>query len=305
MTPAARRAITRGLDYLAEHQRGDGSFQGSRGANTGIVSFAVLSFLATGEMPDRGPRGELIARSIGFVLEQVLPSGLISNPQDSSNGPMYEHAMSVLMLAEVSGDYEHPKLSRTLHRGVELIVRSQNATGGWRYLPGSRDADLSVTVMQVVALRAARDAGITVPRRTMDAALAYVKRCATPSGGFLYQPGRGEPGYARTGAGVCALLLGGQWAAPETHRGVGYLQEHKGQRGPIDPYYGLYYASHAMYLAPNPGEWQAWFPPIREELLAAQAPDGRWDGEAGPLYGTQMAILTLAVPLRQLPVYQR
>ncbi len=307
MTPAARQAIGRGLDYLVRQQREDGSFRGSRGANTGIVSFAVLSFLATGEMPQRGPRGERIARSVAFVLDQAQPSGLIANPEDTSNGPMYEHAMSVTMLAELAGDYEHPRLMGTLHRGVELIVRAQNQTGGWRYHPGSKDSDVSVTVMQVVALRAARDAGITVPRRTIDAALAYIRRCATPGGGFLYQPGRGEPAYSRTAAGVCALLVCGQWAAPETLRGVRYLQERKSppQRGPIYPFYGLYYASHAMHLAPDPAEWQAWFPPIRDELVASQTPDGHWDGEAGPLYGTQMAILTLSVPLRQLPVYQR
>src|SRR5690606_1192599 len=125
------------LDYLIAHQEPDGSFRGSRGANTGIVSFAVLSFLANGEMPERGPRGEAIARSIGFVLDHLQPGGLIINPDDTSNGPMYEHAMSVLSLAEIAGDYEHPKLSRTLHRGVELILRAQNATGGWRYYPSS------------------------------------------------------------------------------------------------------------------------------------------------------------------------
>src|SRR5262245_34649003 len=106
MTPAARHAIARGLDYLAARQREDGSLTGSRGTNTGIVSFAALSFLATGQMPGRGPHGESIARSIAFVLDHVQPSGLISNAQDASNGPMYEHAMSALLLAEVTGDYE-------------------------------------------------------------------------------------------------------------------------------------------------------------------------------------------------------
>ncbi len=305
MTPATRRAIANGLDYLISKQREDGSFEGSRGANTGIVSFAVLSFMATGQMPGQGPRGEAVARSVAFVANHAASSGLIVNVDDSSNGAMYEHAMSVLMLAEVAGEHEEEKLMRVLHRGVELIVAAQNDLGGWRYRPNSRDADISVTVMQMAALRAARDAGVTVPARTMDMAIAYVKKCATPGGGFLYHPGTGEPAYARTAAGVCGLLLAGQFAAPEVRRGVEYLQENKARRGPIYPFYGLYYASHAMYLAPKPQAWNDWFPPIRDELVASQKKNGSWDGEAGPLYGTGLAVLTLAVPLRYLPVFQR
>ena len=116
----------------------------------------------------------------------------------------------------------------------------------------------------------------------------------------------GEPAYARTEPLACA---GCCWRAngqrAEAIRGIRYLQDHKapGQRGPIYPFYGLYYASHAMYLT-DPHEWQAWYPPIRDELVASQQVDGHWDGEAGPIYGTELAILTLSVPMHYLPVYQ-
>ena len=38
---------------------------------------------------------------------------------------------------------------------VWLIVRTQNDQGGWRYQPVKYDADLSVTICQIMALRAA------------------------------------------------------------------------------------------------------------------------------------------------------
>ena len=73
----------------------------------------------------------------------------------------------------------------------------------------------------------------------------------------------------------------------------------------ICAYHAFYYAVHAIYLAPDPKYWQQWYPPIRDELIGLQKPDGHWDGEAGPVYGTTMALLALSVPYRYLPVYQR
>ncbi len=307
ITPGARQAIERGLDWLIAHQQPDGSWKGSHGANTGIVSFAVLSFMANGHLPERGPHGQLVARSIDFVLRYAQPNGLISNPRDTSNGPMYEHGMSTLMLSEVWGEFDRPGLREKLKRAVDVIISSQSEPGGWRYFPVKEDADISVTVTQMVALRAAKDVGVTVPKSTIDAAIRYVKSCATPSGGFLYRPGVGETAYSRTAAGVTALLTCGDFDAPEVMRGIDYLQENKSpsRRTKIYPYYALYYGAQAMYLAPDPQQWQLWYPPIRDELIGLQKSDGRWDGEAGPVYGTTMSLLALSVPYRYLPIYQR
>ena len=307
ITPEARKGIERGLDYLAARQAPDGSFQGPMGSNTGVASFALLAFVATGIVPDRGARGQLASRGIDFVLAHAGPSGLISNPrQTSGNGPMYEHAMSTLLLSEVWGVYRRPGLLDALRRAVDLIISSQNDGGGWRYDPRPADADVSVTVMQLVALRAAKDAGLRVPKRTFDLAVKYVRSCARPSGGFLYQPGVGVEGYARTAAGVASLLAGGDFESPEVLGGLRYLEERKEPkvRGDDHLHYALYYAAQAMAQAPDPRLWRSWYPPARDELLSLQAADGSWEGEVGPVYGTAMSILALSVPYRYLPVYQ-
>jgi len=308
ITSETRQSIERGLDYLVSQQTPDGSMVGARGKNTGVVSFAVLGFLSTGVVPDRGPQGKTVVRSIDYVMGQAQLNGLISNPRDTANGPMYEHAMSTLMLAEVWGMYYPPGggVLDKLQRAVDLIVSSQNDEGGWRYQPRPDDADISVTVMQLVALRAAKNVGIRVPKRTFDQAVQYVKNCAMPNGGFLYQPGVGEDGYARSAAGVCSLLTSGDYESPQTVAGLQYLQERKarGTRDNEHLHYALYYAAQAMYQAPDPKEWEQWYPPIRDELLALQKADGSWEGEAGPVYGTAMSILALSVPYRYLPIYQ-
>ena len=302
----AREAIDRGLAYLADHQTAEGAWTGGRGKNTGVASFAVMSFLSTGTIPGRGRYGQVVARGIDYVMDQAQLDGLVSNPADTAHGPMYEHAMSTLMLAQVWGMYHRPKVLDTLQRAVDLIVSSQNDQGGWRYQPRPADADVSVTVMQLVALRAAKNGGLRVPKRTFDNGISYVKSCAMPNGGFLYQPGTGGDNYARTAAGVCSLLTSGDRESEEVIAGIRYLQDRKAPdvRGSEHLHYALYYAAQAMYLAPNPRDWTEWFPVSRDDLLSRQRADGSWEGEAGPIYGTAMAILALSVPYRYLPVYQ-
>lgn len=84
-----------------------------------------------------------------------------------------------------------------LSSAVELIVRTQNSAGGWRYNPAPEDADLSVTVCQMMALRAARNAGIGVAKETIDRAVDYVRRSQNADGGFMYQYRSGQCGESR------------------------------------------------------------------------------------------------------------
>jgi len=53
-----------------------------------------------------------------------------------------------------------PELEKTLRKAVDLITKAQSPSGGWRYQPNPGDQDLSVTVMQIVALRVANNAEI-------------------------------------------------------------------------------------------------------------------------------------------------
>ena len=62
------------------------------------------------------------------------------------------------------------ELREKLSLAVKLIVNSQNNEGGWRYYPKKDDADISVTVCQVMALRAAHNAGMLVPKKTIERA---------------------------------------------------------------------------------------------------------------------------------------
>src|SRR5258708_33309636 len=102
----------------------------------------------------------------------------------------------------MTGDDE---IKPVLKKAVDLVVKCQSREGGWRYNPDPSDADISVTIMQVMALRAAKNGGLHVPDETLKKAIAYIMRCYNPRlGGFAYRPGQG-PGFARTAAGTCVL----------------------------------------------------------------------------------------------------
>ena len=79
-------------------------------------------------------------------------SGLITS--DQTQGPMYGHGFATLFLGEVYGMTGDEQVKEKLQKAIRLIQKTQNAEGGWRYQPVPYDADISVTICQVMALRA-------------------------------------------------------------------------------------------------------------------------------------------------------
>src|SRR5262249_35979737 len=140
-----------------------------------------------------------------------------------------------------------------LGRAVRLIINTQNDEGGWRYQPRRGDADLSVTICQIMALRAARNAGISVPIATRNRCVDYVKRCQDPnSGGFRYQAFGGAPGFARTAAGVVALNSAGIYLESQrdgeaVRRGLDYLSRQRPGGGGGGILGGAEFAMHYFY----------------------------------------------------------
>jgi hypothetical protein len=322
ITPTTDKAIDRGLAYLNTGQNQDGSFGTHNYAgNVAVTSLAALAFMSGGSQPNRGPYGLAVTRALRFVLSQENRQGtypgFLHNPLASPHGPMYGHGFATLFLAEVSGMVHDKALreevTRKLHAAVQLILKSQNIEGGWRYMPNTRDADLSVTICQIMALRAARNAGVAVPRSRVDKCVEYVKGCQDRSQGwFRYMRmgvgGGGPQGFARTAAGVVALYSAGVYRGPEIEAGLRFLKTARPVGGFGRPdmhyFYGHYYAVQAMYTAGG-SYWTDWYPNIRDELLARQAPDGSWADQICVHYATAMACIILQVPNNYLPILQK
>lgn len=321
ITPEAQQSIDRGLAYLARSQQNDGAW-GDRvpyQGNLAVVSLAGLAFLAGGHQPGRGPFGRNVTRALQFVLshEHGQPTGFLYNPSGSTHGPMYSHGFATLFLGEAHGTIRDRELQRrvrdVLSRAVQVILASQNKDGGWRYQPIRADADVSVTICQIMALRSARNAGVEVPKSAADDCIKYVKDCQTPDGGFRYFKQSGPAAFPRSAAGVVALYSAGLYRDPAVERGLKYLMQYKPQgqvmsrRDDVHFYYGHYYAAQAMWTAGG-RYWREWFPAIRDELVARSRlrGDGAWpDAMIGSDYATAMACIILQIPNNYLPIMQK
>ena len=312
MTGPLHDAVARGFAYLKGQQNADGSVgdrgRGRYGKHVGITSLCALAYMSDGHLPGRGEYGEQVQLALEFVLAHSTETGLLA--ADTSHGPMYGHGFATLFLGEVYGMNPADKRVRdALVRAVDLIIGTQNDEGGWRYNPVPYDADISVTICQIMALRSARNAGIKVPKQTIGRAVEYVRRCQNADGGFKYMLQAGGSAWPRTAGGVASLFYAGIYDDDSINRGVEYLIRNAlpGRRaaGQAHYYYGHYYAVQAMYLAGGES-WQQWWPAIRDELLSKQASNGGWlDHHAGGAYASAMALIILQMPKRYLPIFQR
>jgi len=312
MIAPAQTAITKGLRYLANHQLPEGSF-GSAGSgysrNAAVCGLGGLAFVASGSTPQRGPFGEHVENCIRFLLANARDDGFLCIPGATSHGPMYDHGFATLFLAECYGMTQRTELRDKLDAAVRLILEAQNPEGGWRYQPRPDDADLSVTICQVMALRAARNAGIFVPREYIDRCTDYVKRCQNADGGFMYMAHGGQSAFPRSAAGVVALYMAGIYEGEEIDRGLEYLMtflptRHGGPHRESHYFYGHYYAVQAMWYAGGQ-RWNTWYPAIRDELISLQREDGAWLDPISYEYGTAMACIILQLPNNFLPIIQR
>jgi hypothetical protein len=314
ITAETQRAIDRGLAWLSKRQilsgRNEGAFgHGGYPGGVAVGSLAGLAFMCSGSPPGQGPFGRHIDRCVKFISSCVQDSGYISVP-GSGQDNMYGHGFATLFLSEVYGMSDRSDIDSTvgekLRKAVKLTCQCQNDAGGWRYQPVKSDADLSITICQIMGLRAARDAGIHVPDEVRTKCINYVKNSQNGDGGFRYQVTGGGSTFPLTAAGVVSLYSAGIYDGEPIEKALKWLMNHlpgKASAGSGYFFYGHYYAVQAMWHAGG-DYWAKWYPAIRDTLLARQGGDGSWpDGEVCPEFGTAMACVILQMPNNYLPIF--
>src|ERR1051325_1192212 len=152
-TPKSEAAVKKGLEFLKVRQLPDGHWNsGNYTADAAISGLCTLAFLASGHQPGRGPYGPMLEKAVDYLADSVQRNGLVGRG-GSAGPPMYGHGFATLALAELYGMTKRPDFRLKVENAIQLIASTQNSEGGWRYQPGSADADISVTAIQVVALR--------------------------------------------------------------------------------------------------------------------------------------------------------
>ena len=315
ITPETLKAVRSGLDFLARTQASNGAWREGESYPVAVTSLAGMAFLAHGDTPSRGRYAPQLRATAGFLSKCSTRSGLITGSGQELGRPMHGHGFALLFLSSTYGMVKKETLrvqmKKVIDNGVSLTARGQSRYGGWTYVPGSGDEG-SVTVTQVQALRAAHNAGFTVPPATIEEAVRYIERCSTPQGGISYSLGSGGgPRLAISAAAVATLYNAGEYDAPVAERCLEYVWgQFNGKsgwsKGGGHDYYSHLYASQAFYMAGDK-YWDEYFPAVRDQLLKMQAEgEGSWNGDGiGKTYGTAIALIILQLPYKYLPVYQR
>lgn len=331
-------AVRRGLDWLVGQQQACGGWLGDAGhkqgddyevflpaeltatlggAHAGVSAIAGLAFLADGQVPDQGPYAGTLDRVVAYLLSRQNQFGYF----EDGGSRMYSHSFATLFLAQVHGMFPRRtnEIEAALRKAVDFTQQAQNEHGAWRYLPFTIEADLSVTVCQVQALRAAKDAGIPVSASVIDRVIDYVRdsriEYGSWQGAYYYKihgrSARTKTSFTVNAAAVTTMHSAGLYEEREYATALDYVRESYEDLSDRYPdhfyfWYGNYYAAQALLI--EGGErWRSYWPRLRDDLLERQRADGSWRNSEGPgdCFSTAVACILLRVPAQYLPIFQR
>ena len=311
LTAEASRAIDKGLEHLLAAQKKDGSWDsdGQGGQAVACTSLSLMAFMGKAQFPGFGPYGEQLDRGMKWLLQEAK-----KRPDGYLGTVMYEHGFATLALSEMWGMVRDPKdddeIKEALEKAAEVILRSQNPGGGWRYQPqADAGQDTSCTMTVFHALASAHQAGIVVPNATIAKVVKYLGGVYNRQTGvfsYMGDPKDKSPGCTAGGAYIAQLV--GQRETEMVNAAIRYLKSRSPGIFSVREYYYYthYYAIQAMVQAGDE-EYVWWYPKIRDELIKRQNAQGSWAPTTpGTIsYETPMAIIILSTPHRYIPIYQR
>lgn len=290
------------------------------------TALALLPYLARGET-HRGTQNihsysKLVEQGMKFLLAHQAKDGSFVNKPGAGEkipGTLYPQGMATLALCELYGMSRDPILQDPCQRALNFIVKSQHSAGGWRYIPKTMPGDMSVTSWQAQALKSGQLAGLIIPVDTPQKMLGFMETLKKGDG-FCYQPGakRHEVTPSMT---ACAMLTrqyiyGGDLTKGPSTFGVELLKKEQPSAAKFNMYY-YYYATQVL-LNVQGDAWKNWNPKMRDLLIKLQdkgtkpglahqkgswaAGEEKWDKRGGRHMITCLALLTLEVYYRHLPL---
>jgi hypothetical protein len=335
-----REVIRKGLEYVAKEQQRDGHWEGNGGSYpTTITSLCGMVLLMEGSTIREGKYAERIRKAVDWLMERSQRNGLLGNPHNATESMryMYGHGYSLLFLAQVYGEEEdgdrRKKLEDILTRAVAFTGKAQTPRGGWGYVSSADGGGFdegSVTITQVQALRAARNAGIAVPKSIIDKAHKYLENCTTARGGVIYSLAHGAAfnGSERpplTAAAIACSFSSGEYNSELAKKWLKYCHSavpiDKSGRDSFGHWeYTHYYYAQAIYALGEDGyakmfpdskpadqlTWSKYRDVIFDYLASRQSADGSWSqGYIGTMFTTACHLTILQLDNGTLPIYQR
>ena len=261
-----KEGVDRALKYLKGQQNGDGSW-----GNTAITGLTLLAFMSNGNVPNQGLYGPEVAKGVRFLMSCARDDGYLVGAR---GGNMYCHGMATLALSQAYGMTGDEEVRKVLKKAVDLIVKTQNNEGGWRYEPTPTGADISVTIMQVMALRGAKDSGLHVPDDDDEEGRWRTSTAATTRAAAATATSRTPPAPATPAPPpACACSSSAATTRPRrSTAAVKYMESVADDRQHY--WYGHYYAAHAMHQVGGK-TWEDYYARMKATLLGTQRLDRR------------------------------
>lgn len=343
------QSLQLGLNWLRRQQQRDGRWELHEGypdagspvirTATGATALSLLAFLGAGETHLEGQHAEVIQRGLTWLVSnQDRQTGDLHDlrHEEGRNAAFYAHALGTIALSEALALTHDESLRPAVQGAVRYLLDSQHPEqGGWKYRPLSRmmQGDLSVTGWALMALHAARLAGVDVPHDDFVRATRFLDAVQAQQGArYRYEPL--DPESRTTAALTAEGLLCRQWLGwpldfPAQQDALDWLaSEHcqpewsAGKRN----VYAWYYTAQVLHNAGGP-TWTRWFQAVSELLIKHQVTQGssrspkdvlgswhptqplgdplEYADKAGRLYFTVMCLLILETPGRYPPLYHQ
>ncbi|NLF67993.1 MAG: terpene cyclase/mutase family protein [Candidatus Anammoximicrobium sp.] len=295
---------------------------------TAGTAFGILPFLGEGVTHNRAPEQppelakyqRLVERGLIFLAQHQIRSK--DDKKDGYlGGSMYAHALGTIALCEAYGLSQDERLKVNAQLAIKYLLNAQHEKGGgWRYSPGT-PGDMSVTGWVFLAIRSAQLTGIDVLKPPLVRAGRFVDSCAVgPSEAknsrYAYTPGTAEKLSLSAAGLLTRQYLGWKKDEPDLLAGAKYLMENLPPEsgGNLGPIYYYYYATQVLHHMEGPN-FDLWNHRMREHLIRTQEKTGHktgswnpqgtdWGARGGRMYSTAMALLTLQVYYRHLPMYR-
>jgi hypothetical protein len=323
---ASENAVERGLRWLMVHQLRNGSWRydlkggqcqgqcqnaGSEQSTTAATAMALLPYLGAGYTHQEGEYQEVMRRGLYYLLGRAKQAPKGADWREGQQAALYSQGLVAIALCEAYAMTKDSALKSPAQQAIDFIVYAQDKRGGgWRYGLGE-PGDTTVTGWQIMALKSAQMAGLIVPTPTIGLAKQFLDSVQSEAGA-RYGYTTTQPKRSTTAIGLLMRMYTG-WGRerPALYRGIEYLVAW----GPSDS--NLYYDFYAAQVLHHWGgaEWVAWNQKLRDHLIRTQASTrheaGSWHFQdehgdhGGRLYSTAMAVLTLEVYYRFLPLYGR
>jgi hypothetical protein len=341
-TKRGERAVAAALDWLARHQFDDGHWAVDHrprcrdGTCTGggthpdrpvaMTALGVLPFLGAGETHmSKGRYQHVVRKGLEYLMRNQQANGDLTGvaaPPGAvvvgagNASMMYHQGLGALALCEAYGMTKDSVVGRRAQLALDFIQSAQHSEGGWRYTPGT-PGDLSVSGWQIMALKSGQMSGLSVSPTVLEKAGYFLKKTSKGNyGGLFAYMQNNSPTPSMTAVGLlCSQYLGVQRTDPLMAEGVAYMMANPPE-APTRVLYYWYYATQVLHNVPGP-EWDQWNRKMRRALIETQSWQGcslgSWDPQAPPethiitagrMMTTSLAVLTLEVYYRYLPLYK-